>query len=210
MLACMVARYSFPLALAVALIVSSLAACTPSDPPTPTRTPQSPTPSVQVMAPTVSSVASPLPTSPPVTATPTRMPEPDYVPVGQIQDTASIRHVSLKGNIFSLEIADTPDERSVGLMNREFLPQDAGMLFVFDGEEVLSFWMRNTLIPLDILYMDFAGVVVDIQTMIPQPGVSVGELRTYPSAAPAQYALEINAGLAEQYGFMVGDLALFR
>ncbi len=84
------------------------------------------------------------------------------------------------------------------------------MLFVFSQEAPLNFWMKNTLIPLDILYMDSSGVVVDIQTMAPQPGVPDSELRSYPSAEPAQYALEINAGLAKSLGFAVGDQAYFR
>ena len=122
----------------------------------------------------------------------------------------SIREMSFKGHVFALEIAATPAERARGLMNRDSLAQDSGMLFVFLTESPLNFWMKNTLIPLDILYMDSAGVVVDIQTMIPQPGVSDSELREYPSAAPAQYALEINAGLAGSLGFAVGDQAYFR
>lgn len=127
-----------------------------------------------------------------------------------VKDAASIRQVSLMGHVFVLEIADTPAERALGLMHRESLAENAGMLFVFSQESPLNFWMKNTLIPLDILYMDSAGVVVDIQTMYPQPGVPDSELRNYPSAAPAQHALEINAGLAESLGFEVGDQAYFR
>ena len=123
---------------------------------------------------------------------------------------ASVRRMSLKGHVFVLEIAATPTERARGLMRRESLAENAGMLFVFSAESPLNFWMKNTLIPLDILYMDSAGVVVDIQTMIPQPGVPDSQLRNYPSAAPAQYALEINADLAESLGFAVGDQAYFR
>ena len=118
--------------------------------------------------------------------------------------------MSLKGHVFVLEVAATPAERARGLMHRESLAENAGMLFVFSQESHLNFWMKNTLIPLDILYMDSAGVVVDIQTMHPQPGVPDSELRTYPSAAPAQYALEISAGLAESLGFAIGDQAYVR
>ena len=130
--------------------------------------------------------------------------------IEDMDDMASVREISLKGHVFALEIADTPAERALGLMHRENLAESAGMLFVFFAERTLNFWMKNTLISLDILYMDAEGVVVDIQTMHPQPGVPDSELRNYPSAAPAQYALEINAGLAKEYGFEVGDQALFR
>ena len=118
--------------------------------------------------------------------------------------------MSLRGRVFQLEIAATPEDLARGLMERESLDADAGMLFVFSSEFTLSFWMKNTLIPLDILYLDMAGVIVDIQTMHPQPGVPDTELTRYPSAAPAQYAVEINAGLAAEHGFEVGDQPLFR
>ena len=129
--------------------------------------------------------------------------------IDDVEDAAAIRRMSLKGHVFGVEIADTAEERARGLMHQESLAEDAGMLFVYSSEAMLAFWMKNTLIPLDILYMDSAGVVVDVQTMVPQAGVPDAELRRYPSAGPAQYALEINAGLAAEYGFAVGDQAFF-
>ena len=116
----------------------------------------------------------------------------------------------LRGHVFRLEIARTRDERIRGLMNRESLPADAAMLFVFESESPLAFWMKNTLIPLDILYVDSAGIVVDIQTMLPEPGVADSDLRRYSSTGPARYAVEMNAGLAEMYDFDVGDQVHFR
>ena len=65
--------------------------------------------------------------------------------------------------------------------------------------------MLNTLIPLDILFIDGEGMVVDIQTMVPEPGVPASDLTIYQSAGPAQYALEVNAGDAERCGIVVGD-----
>ncbi|MDP6495937.1 MAG: DUF192 domain-containing protein, partial [Dehalococcoidia bacterium] len=73
-----------------------------------------------------------------------------------------------------------------------------------------NFWMKNTLISLDILFIDSQGVVVDIQTMQPQTGVSDGALKVYLSAEPARYALEMNAGLAEVLGIVPGTQVLFR
>lgn len=98
-----------------------------------------------------------------------------------------------------VEIADEDEERSRGLMHRESLPENQGMLFVYTDERTLSFWMRNTLIPLDIAYIDREGRIVDIQQMEPQDST------THPSAAPAMYALEMNQGWFEANGVEVGD-----
>jgi uncharacterized membrane protein (UPF0127 family) len=74
------------------------------------------------------------------------------------------------------------------------------MLFVYDHEQVLSFWMKDTLIPLSIAYIDVEGRIVDIQDMQPLDETS------HPSAKPAQYALEVNQGFFEGRGVMVGDM----
>ena len=127
-----------------------------------------------------------------------------------VDDPTAVSQMIIRDYIFELEIAATGVERQRGLMDRESLAENAGMLFVFPEERFLSFWMKNTLIPLDILYMDAEGTVIDIQTMLPEPGVPDSELMTYPSAAPARFALEINAGVAELLGLEVGDVAYFK
>ena len=99
------------------------------------------------------------------------------------------------------EIADEEAEQKRGLMERTALAEDAGMLFVFPGERPRSFWMRNTLIPLSIAYIDGDGGIVDIQDMQPLDETA------HPSAAPAQYALEVNQGFFEERGVRVGDEA---
>lgn len=98
-----------------------------------------------------------------------------------------------------VEIADEENEQKRGLMERTALAEDAGMLFVFPGERPLSFWMKDTLIPLSIAYIDGDGGIVDIQDMAPLDETS------HPSAAPAQYALEVNQGFFEERGVQVGD-----
>jgi uncharacterized membrane protein (UPF0127 family) len=100
-----------------------------------------------------------------------------------------------------VEIADTDAERQTGLMGRSTLTEGAGMLFVFEGEQTLSFWMRDTLIPLSIAYIDAQGRIVDIQDMQPLDNVPLH----YVSAEPAQYALEVNQGFFEERGVTVGD-----
>ena len=100
-----------------------------------------------------------------------------------------------------VEVADTDAERQTGLMGRTVLPEEAGMLFVFEGEQTLSFWMRDTLIPLSIAYIDAEGRIVDIQDMQPLDDVPPH----YVSAEHAQYALEVNQGFFEGRGVAVGD-----
>ena len=100
-----------------------------------------------------------------------------------------------------VEIADTRADRPRGLMERTELAENAGMLFVFEREQMLSFWMRNTLIPLSVAYIDSEGRIVDIQDMEPLDDVPPN----YVSAEPAQYALEVNQGFFAERGVEVGD-----
>jgi uncharacterized protein len=105
-----------------------------------------------------------------------------------------------------VEVAATDAERQRGLMGRPELEEKRGMLFVFEEERPLSFWMKNTLIPLSIAYIDSEGRIVDLQDMEPgDPEASDAELPRYPSAEPARYALEVNRGFFEERGVEVGD-----
>jgi len=78
------------------------------------------------------------------------------------------------------------------------------MLFVYDTPRQMTFWMKNTLIPLDILFLDPRGTILDIQTMQPCPQTTPS-CPTFPATAPAQYALEVNEGKALEWGLKVGD-----
>jgi uncharacterized membrane protein (UPF0127 family) len=102
-----------------------------------------------------------------------------------------------------VEIADDEAELARGLMYRTALAEHRGMLFVFEEEQELSFWMKNTLIPLSIAFMDSEGRIVDIQDMKPLDD----DPPSYVSAEPAQYALEVNQGFFEERGVKVGDRA---
>lgn len=101
------------------------------------------------------------------------------------------------------EIADSETEQAKGLMDRTALGENRGMLFVFPDEQPRSFWMKNTLIPLSIAYMDSDGKIIDIQDMKPLDD----DPPHYDSAEPAQYALEVNKGFFDERGVEVGDRA---
>ncbi len=102
-----------------------------------------------------------------------------------------------------VEIADDYFEHAKGLMYRKSLGQNRGMLFVYEEESELSFYMKNTSIPLSIAFMDAEGKIVDIQQRKPFDD----EPPSYVSAEPAQYALEVNQGFFEERGVEVGDMA---
>jgi hypothetical protein len=113
--------------------------------------------------------------------------------------------VLIKDNPFILEKALTPKQKASGLMNRDFLPEENGMIFIFEDSQKRGFWMKNTLIPLDMIFLDSNGMVVDINQDA-QPCTLESECIPYISAAPAKYVIEINAGLAEKLGLEKGDM----
>jgi uncharacterized protein len=120
---------------------------------------------------------------------------------GEPGATVTLRTEGQRPVVVTAEIADDAAERTQGLMFRTDLPEGQGMLFVFDTVNVLSFWMRNTLIPLDILYFDDAGNFVSGTTMVP---CEADPCTVYPSGQPARYALEVPAGFLEEHQVGVG------
>jgi uncharacterized membrane protein (UPF0127 family) len=102
-----------------------------------------------------------------------------------------------------VEIADGPFEQQRGLMYRTALEEDRGMLFVYRREQPLSFWMKNTRIPLSIAYIDSKGRITDILDMKPLDD----KPPHYVSSGPVQYALEVNQGFFDERGVRVGDHA---
>ena len=107
--------------------------------------------------------------------------------------------ITVGGHRFAVEIADTPEEREQGLMFREALDADHGMVFIFPDERPRSFWMRNTPLPLSIAYIDAQGIILEIHDMEP---FSLEPVR---SRFPARYALEVNRGRFRELGIEPGD-----
>jgi uncharacterized membrane protein (UPF0127 family) len=103
------------------------------------------------------------------------------------------------GPVVKAEIARTGDERSKGLMGRKSLPDGEGMLFVFERDQILSFWMKNTLIPLSIAFISHEGRILEIHDMKPQDLTSIQSNRS------ARCALEVPQGWFSRAGIGVGD-----
>ncbi|MCU0726340.1 MAG: DUF192 domain-containing protein [Planctomycetes bacterium] len=104
-----------------------------------------------------------------------------------------------------VEVAATPAARETGLMYRESLEEDTGMLFIYPDVAPRWFWMRNTKIPLSIAYADGSGRIVRILEMEPGIGKSVDRLPRYPSGEPAMYALEMRRHWFRARGIVPGD-----
>ena len=109
----------------------------------------------------------------------------------------------LHDHAFSAEVAADDLSRAHGLMNRTHLAAGSGMLFVFRHSDQRWFWMKNTLIPLDILFFDSSRKLVSMQTDVPP--CRQDPCPTYPSGEPARYVLELAAGTAARIGARIGD-----
>ena len=113
-------------------------------------------------------------------------------------------YVVLKGHRFTVELAETTERQALGLMFRDSMADDHGMLFLFPAESRRSFWMKNTRIALDILYFDAQLRLVSVAAGA-QP-CRTPACPPYPSAGPAQYVLELNAGKAAELCVSRGDV----
>jgi len=111
--------------------------------------------------------------------------------------------VELNGERFTVELAETADKQALGLMFRDSMPDDHGMLFLFPRESNRSFWMKNTRIPLDIFYFDENLSLVSVSENTPP--CRTRQCPSYPSAGPAKYVLELNAGKAAELKAKEGD-----
>ena len=118
----------------------------------------------------------------------------------------STSKVCFTSTCVDVEIADTPESREKGLMFREHLDEGKGMLFIFEAEGYYGFWMKNTLIPLDMIWINSENEVVHIESAEPCKSVFCASYRT---TSPAKYVLEVNSGFAKREGISVGSLATF-
>ncbi|WP_374076635.1 DUF192 domain-containing protein [Bdellovibrio bacteriovorus] len=114
------------------------------------------------------------------------------------------KKITLGTKTLVVEIAETPDQHERGLMFRDKMGPDEGMLFIFKNEETRFFWMKNTLIDLSIGYFDKNGTLIDVQEMVSGKGVPDPQLPSYASAKPAKYALEMNKGWFDKNKVKIG------
>jgi uncharacterized protein len=110
--------------------------------------------------------------------------------------------------VVSLEVARTEAERAKGLMFRTDLAERAGMIFLFERPGIYPFWMKNTLIPLDMLWTDTSGKIAWIAESVPP--CKADPCPEYPPRAEAQYVIELRAGFVKRHGVKVGDVVTLR
>jgi hypothetical protein len=115
-----------------------------------------------------------------------------------------------EGGSLSVEVASTVEQRAVGLSNRDSLDANAGMIFDLGDTRVPAFWMKDTRIPLDMVWVREDGTVASVTADVqPQPGVPDADLASYSPAEPVRYVVELNAGTAKRLGIDSGDRLRF-
>ncbi len=112
----------------------------------------------------------------------------------------SNHYIEINGVKLQIEIALTDQERATGLMFRQSIPENYGMLFIFEREQVLNFWMKNTAIPLSIAYIRENGLIIGIYDMKPYDETPIS------SIYPCKYALEVNKGWFTKNNIKTGDM----
>jgi uncharacterized membrane protein (UPF0127 family) len=133
--------------------------------------------------------------------------------VASAQGGLPTREVAIGGELFRLEVAADPHTQYRGLGGRTAIPRNGGMLFVHASPRPLAFVMRDCPIPIDVAFLDADGRVLNVHTMKPEPPRRAGEaadtyearLPAYPSAGPAQYAIELAGGRFAELGVGAGD-----
>jgi len=107
----------------------------------------------------------------------------------------------------TVEVAETPGQQMQGLMFRESIPDNFGMLFIYNDEETRSMWMKNTLVHLDLIFLDRERRVIDMYMNVPP--CTCSPCPSYPSRKPAQYVLELKGNRSTELGLKVGDRVFF-
>lgn len=128
---------------------------------------------------------------------------PEYENATRNVESPSSTHIRIKDQTLNVEIARTIEEKRLGLMHREAIPQNQGMLFLYNKEDAYSFWMKNMLIPLDIIWISADQNIVYIAKNV-QPCTTTN-CESYRPDKLAKYVLEVNAGWTNTHNISVGD-----
>lgn len=120
-------------------------------------------------------------------------------------NSLATKKITLGKTLYNIELAKTNLERSAGLSNRKSLCPNCGMIFIFDQPSTYPFWMKDTLIPLDIIWLDESGKIVTIHEARPEPNIPFYKLKLYQNKEPALYVLELNAGDTHKLNLKIGD-----
>ncbi|MEO6695631.1 MAG: DUF192 domain-containing protein [Ignavibacteria bacterium] len=129
--------------------------------------------------------------------------EPPFMKEGQLEFISNDKKTEIKG--IDIEIAENDGERMQGLMYRKGMDDSKGMLFIFDKEEPQAFWMKNTIMSLDIIYVNSKKEIVKIfKNTVPFSEKSL------PSEKPAIFVVEVGAGFTDRYGIKDGDIINFK
>lgn len=129
---------------------------------------------------------------------------PEVVDVQSVGKAVLLREVSIGRSVVFAEVALSAEERNRGLSERESLSLNHGMLFVFPEKSRLSFWMKDMLIPLDIIWIS-EGRVVGFDQNVPPPEDGIATLKSYPAPSAVDWVLEVNAGFIAENKISVGD-----
>jgi uncharacterized membrane protein (UPF0127 family) len=132
----------------------------------------------------------------------------NYSSIYKFQKNGELTFTSKKGDFLAkidIEIAETEEKQTQGLMYRNKMKENRGMLFIFDKDDYRYFWMKNTVIPLDMVFVNSNFKIVTIRK-----NARPYDLSSYASTAPAKYVVEVNAGFCDKYGIKVGDKISFR
>jgi len=116
--------------------------------------------------------------------------------------------IQINQKIYTIELATTPTQQQLGLQNRPELTQNQGMLFIFPDSKIRYYWMKDTLHPLDIIYLDENQIITQIYTNTPtckSQDQSQTNCPHYPSTSPTKYVLELKAGQSKKDKIQVGD-----
>jgi len=120
-------------------------------------------------------------------------------------------HVLINDQRIEVELVKSFEEKQQGLMYRESLDEDAGMFFLYDEEQPLMYWMKNTLIPLDMIFLSADRNIIHIESEVPPcKPLESNDCPGYGPKEEGQYVLEVNGGYAEEHGIEVGDSVEFQ